>query len=293
MTRSAWQKLSWSALAVVLVAVFLIGSQKPSGPPSVAQHVHRLASGIRCPTCSGQSAADSDAPASQAIRIDIEHRIAAGQSDAQIRAFMVSRYGTRILLDPPRSGVAGLVWYLPVVAFVVALGAVAVAFRRWRRRPSREVTPADRALVEVALGNAAMTTSGADLAADPMLDTAVLPPRALSAHKEGGVELLVDPQPAEGQRQREQGEAPIDVQPDRQPRTGEDAQKTSGRSDDGAPHQGQSGRVVSDGTTDVAAHRVPDGPGQAAGGVHHAEAMEGAVQVDGREAEHDQAGADG
>ena len=270
MTTSAWQKLSWTALAIVLVAIFVIGSQKPSGPPSVAQHVRRLAAGIRCPTCSGQSAADSDAPASQAIRIDIEHRIAAGQSDTQIRAFMVSRYGTRILLDPPRSGVAGLVWYLPVVAFVVAVGAVAAAFRRWRRWPARQVTPADRAIVDAALGNAATTTSEGDTAsaATPPRDTRRTLPRGLSAHQDGGVELLVDPQRADRQNQPEENKAP--TQPEGQPPTGEDADNTAGGGN----------------------NRTGD-KGHAEGEVHHTETTEGAVQVDGPDAEDGRAGTQG
>ena len=41
--------------------------------------------------------------------------------------------GDSILLTPPRDGVAGLVWVLPVLALVTAAGALTVAFRRWRR----------------------------------------------------------------------------------------------------------------------------------------------------------------
>jgi cytochrome c-type biogenesis protein CcmH/NrfF len=44
--------------------------------------------------------------------------------------------------------VASLVWALPVVAVVVALFALGVAFRRWRARPGVEVSDEDRALVE-------------------------------------------------------------------------------------------------------------------------------------------------
>ena len=46
------------------------------------------------------------------------------------------------------AGVASLVWALPVVAVVVALFGLGVAFRRWRSRPGVDVSAEDRALVE-------------------------------------------------------------------------------------------------------------------------------------------------
>ncbi|MBV8297825.1 MAG: cytochrome c-type biogenesis protein CcmH, partial [Acidimicrobiia bacterium] len=75
-------------------------------------------------------------------------RVRAGDSDGAIVAFLVSRYGSDILLKPQGSGVASLVWSLPVVVFVVAVASLAVAFRRWKARPGARVSPEDRALVE-------------------------------------------------------------------------------------------------------------------------------------------------
>jgi cytochrome c-type biogenesis protein CcmH len=113
-----------------------------------AQRVKHVASEIRCPTCRNQSAAESDAAAAKAVRDEITRRVRAGQSDGEIVEFMVSRYGSDILLKPARSGVASLVWTLPVVAVVVAIAALAVAFRRWKARPGVTVSDEDRALVE-------------------------------------------------------------------------------------------------------------------------------------------------
>ena len=113
-----------------------------------AQRVRHIASEIRCPTCRNQSAAESDAAAAKAVRDEIDRRVRAGQSDGQVVAFLVSRYGSDILLKPEASGVASLVWVLPVVAVVVAVAALAIAFRRWRARPGVEVSAEDRALVE-------------------------------------------------------------------------------------------------------------------------------------------------
>jgi len=141
-------RLPWLVMAVVLAVALAIGAQGRSGPMTQAQRVKHIASEIRCPTCRNQSAAESDAAAAKAVRDEIDRRVRAGQSDGEIVAFMVSRYGSDILLKPEASGVASLVWALPVVAVGVALAALAVAFRRWRARPGVDVSAEDRALVE-------------------------------------------------------------------------------------------------------------------------------------------------
>ena len=141
-------RLPWLVLALVLAVALAIGAQGRSGPRTHAQRVKHIASEIRCPTCRNQSAAESDAAAAKAVRDEIDRRVRAGESDGEIVAFMVSRYGSDILLKPQGSGVASLVWVLPVVAVVVALAGLAVAFRRWRAHPGVEVSTEDRELVE-------------------------------------------------------------------------------------------------------------------------------------------------
>ena len=130
MRARSW--LSWGAMAVVLVTALAIGTFDDDGPRTAADRSAALAASIRCPTCKSQSALDSDAPAARAIRTEIGRRVAAGETDAQIRAYLVSRYGEQALLRPRGSGLSGLVWALPVVALVVALAGLVAAFARWR-----------------------------------------------------------------------------------------------------------------------------------------------------------------
>ena len=144
-------RLAWIVMALVLAGALVIGAQRGGGPRTEAQRVQHIASEIRCPTCRSQSAAESDAAAAKAVRDEIRRRVRAGESDGQIIGFIVSRYGGDILLKPEATGVAALVWILPVVAVVVTLAGLAVAFRRWRARPGAVVTPEDRALVDRAL----------------------------------------------------------------------------------------------------------------------------------------------
>jgi cytochrome c-type biogenesis protein CcmH len=144
-------RLGWLAMAVVAVAALLIGVSGDRDPSTPGERAHRLAESVQCPVCSGQSVADSDVSASRFIREQIDDRIAAGASDDEIRDELAASYGEDILLTPERSGLAGLVWVLPVAVLVVALGGIALAFRRWRHRDVGGVSEADRALVERAL----------------------------------------------------------------------------------------------------------------------------------------------
>jgi cytochrome c-type biogenesis protein CcmH len=137
-------------MVALLVGAFSVAARGRSGTETVTERVKRVASQVRCPTCRQLSAAESDAPAAEAVRVAIRDRIERGESDAEIRAFLVDAYGDDILLKPGRSGVAGLVWAVPVAAFVCAVAGLAVAFRRWSRRAGTP-TDADRELVAHAL----------------------------------------------------------------------------------------------------------------------------------------------
>ena len=92
--------------------------------------------------------ADSNAAASKAIRADVRQRLLAGQSTGQIRSYLVSRFGEGILLKPRATGIAGVVWALPVAAVICALAGLVVAFRRWRARSPGELSDEDRVRVE-------------------------------------------------------------------------------------------------------------------------------------------------
>lgn len=139
-------------LLVPVVAIALwVGAGRGDGRPGPAARADRLASEVRCPTCEGLSAAESGTPAAVAVRDEIRRRIDAGETDGQVRAFLVSRYGKDILLVPEGSGVAALVWALPVTALVLGGGGLVLALRRRRPARSPAPTPEDRALVEQAL----------------------------------------------------------------------------------------------------------------------------------------------
>lgn len=125
----------WARVAlplVVLVVALVIGSGAlHQSPPTDAQRVAALESGVRCPSCTDLSVAQSNATSAIAARHQIESMVAAGRSDAAIDQTLVSEYGQTVLLVPPDAGGIPLIWIIPSVLGAGALIAVGVLF--WRR----------------------------------------------------------------------------------------------------------------------------------------------------------------
>jgi len=107
-------------------------------PPSQAQQVQQIAAGLHCPICKDLSVADSPAPLAQQMRQEIAQKLRAGESAAQIRAGFVAAYGDSVLMSPPRQGVTGTVYYLPVLVLAAGLITAFLLLRRWLRTPQAD-----------------------------------------------------------------------------------------------------------------------------------------------------------
>jgi cytochrome c-type biogenesis protein CcmH len=141
----------WLFVGVVIVATLSLAVFGTRDAPTTQDRVSSISRTVKCPVCSGESVAESNAPASQEIRRDIALRVQEGQTDNQIRSYYVARYGQAILLTPSASGINALVWILPVAALAVALAGLVIVFRRWSDEPVETASDDDRALVDAAL----------------------------------------------------------------------------------------------------------------------------------------------
>jgi cytochrome c-type biogenesis protein CcmH len=139
------------ALAAGLLAIAVV--DQGDGSQSNADRVYDIAGEFACPVCQGQSIAESDIPIAKEIRLEIGRRLDQGQTESQIRSYLVAQYGENIDYTPRATGVAGLVWVIPVVVSVVALAGLVAVFRRWRHEERFEATDADRELVARARGS--------------------------------------------------------------------------------------------------------------------------------------------
>ncbi|MGO8873897.1 MAG: cytochrome c-type biogenesis protein CcmH [Acidimicrobiales bacterium] len=131
----------WTLLGVVLVAALVVGSGAlDTSPPTAAQRAAAIESVIRCPSCEDLSVADSSAQTAVTVRATVRQQVGAGRTDQQIEDYLVARYGSSIILDPPASGWTLLVWLLPLLGGLVAVTGVAVVLLR-RRTATRADAP--------------------------------------------------------------------------------------------------------------------------------------------------------
>ena len=118
-------------LLVLAVALVIGAGAFSSAPETAAQRAAAIEAGVRCPSCTDVSVADSDATTAIAVRHQIQSLVDAGRSTEAIDQVLVSEYGQTILLVPPDTGGIPLIYVVPLVLGAGALATVGILF--WRR----------------------------------------------------------------------------------------------------------------------------------------------------------------
>jgi cytochrome c-type biogenesis protein CcmH len=98
--------------------------------PAMEARARALQRQLRCLVCQGESIDESNASLAADLRHLVRQQMAEGKSDAQIKQYLVARYGDFILMKPPLQPDTYVLWLAP---FVVLLGAGGVAFWAIRR----------------------------------------------------------------------------------------------------------------------------------------------------------------
>ena len=123
------------ALALALLwasALALTASASAAEPPKAAD----LEAELVCPVCE-TTLDQSNAPVAERMKLYIRERIAAGDSEQEIKDALVDEFGPGVLATPGKRGFGLLAWLLPLAALLGGAVVVAVLVRTWsRRRPS-------------------------------------------------------------------------------------------------------------------------------------------------------------
>lgn len=128
------------ALATIAIAALLVldASAKEAAPlaedPVVEQRMVNIASELRCLVCQNESLAGSQADLAKDLRREVRGLIKEGKSDAEVKDFLVSRYGDFVLYRPQVKPETYLLWVGPFVLLIVG---IAVLVRYLRRRGGR------------------------------------------------------------------------------------------------------------------------------------------------------------
>jgi cytochrome c-type biogenesis protein CcmH/NrfF len=145
-------------LSLLLLALSLPVLAKEAVPaaddPVLERRVMKLAAELRCLVCQNQSLADSHADLATDLKNQVRSQIREGRSDAQIREYMVARYGDFVLYSPPWKASTVLLWAGPFVLLIGgALVLVAYVRNRQGRVVTTELTAEEHARAQALLGD--------------------------------------------------------------------------------------------------------------------------------------------
>ena len=137
-------------LAALFFALALHAAWAISDPaemlPDPAQEVRaeQVGAQLRCLVCQNESIEDSNADLAKDLRHLVRQRIQAGDTDQQATEWVVARYGDFVRLRPPFNAATLALWFSPVIAVGLGLGAVLILRRRPPAVPA-PLTSAERA----------------------------------------------------------------------------------------------------------------------------------------------------
>jgi len=122
--------------------------------PKLEARARALSAELRCMVCQNESIDESHADLARDLRLLVRERLQAGDSDDQIRAFLVRRYGDFILLKPPFKLETWLLWGAPFLVLLAGAYIILVARRRQQSfAPANLLSEAERAKLDAMLGD--------------------------------------------------------------------------------------------------------------------------------------------
>ena len=155
----------------MLLALLLSGTALAVEPsemlkdPALEARARAISRELRCLVCQNQSIDDSNADLAHDLRMIVRERLSAGDSDAQVKAYLVARYGDFVLLDPPFEAKTLFLWLGPALVLLLGAGGIYAALRR---RPA--AAPSETPLSEAERQRLADITAEGDAKAEPTPD---------------------------------------------------------------------------------------------------------------------------
>lgn len=120
-----------SALLFAASPVFAVLPDEVLADAALEARARALSQEFRCVVCQNQSIDDSNAPLARDMRILVRERLMKGDTDKQVRQYLVTRYGNFVLLRPPMQSNTIFLWFGPLMF----LGAATLTFTLYLRNP--------------------------------------------------------------------------------------------------------------------------------------------------------------
>src|SRR5579864_8328486 len=132
-------------LAAAATALLLLAAAAAAArADTLDDRVYAIASQLMCPVCAGQTVAESDSAVAREMRDVIRTKLLAGETPDAILKFFVGQFGESVLAEPPRRGLALVLYVGPAAGVVGGLALAVLLIRRWvpaPRGPGRSDRP--------------------------------------------------------------------------------------------------------------------------------------------------------
>ncbi len=86
------------------------------------EQYQKLSEELRCPKCPNQNLVGTDSSIAYDLRREVARLLKEGNTEAEIKTYMVNRYGDFVLYEPPINKKTYILWWSPLFMLLVGLG---------------------------------------------------------------------------------------------------------------------------------------------------------------------------
>lgn len=111
-------------LALIAAPALAVNPDEVLDDPALEPRARDISAGLRCVVCRGENIDESNADIARDMRLLVRERLLAGDSNDEVTAYLVDRYGEYVLMKPTPDGANILLWWAgPALFLIAALGA--------------------------------------------------------------------------------------------------------------------------------------------------------------------------
>lgn len=141
------RRLAFILALLAATPAFAVLPSEQLQDPALEARAREISKELRCVVCQNETIDESNATLAHDLRVIVRERLVAGDSDAEVKQWIVARYGDYVLLRPPLRAETWALWFGPALALL--LGGIGVAlYLRHRATPAAALSAEDEAEIE-------------------------------------------------------------------------------------------------------------------------------------------------
>lgn len=125
-----------SAVFFIATSALAVEPDEQLADAALEARAREISRDIRCVVCQSENIDDSNAPLARDLRLLVRERLQKGDSDEEVVAFLVDRYGDYVLLKPRLQTNTFLLWLAPAIAGLIGAASLFLVLKRSRGRDS-------------------------------------------------------------------------------------------------------------------------------------------------------------